>query len=146
MSIVFAALAGLVFGTGLIVSGMVNPAKVLGFLDLAGRWDPSLALVMATAIPVAAAAFAVARGRSTTLTGAVLRLPPARDIDAPLVIGSVVFGIGWGLAGLCPAPGLVLLGAGRAEAAWFVAAMLAGMGLHAVIERVRRPSRALAQP
>jgi len=146
MNIVFAALAGLVFGTGLIVSGMVNPAKVLGFLDLAGLWDPSLAIVMATAIPVAAAAFALVRRRDGTLTGAPLHLPTARDIDVPLVTGSIVFGIGWGLAGLCPAPGLVLLGAGRVEGAWFAAAMLAGMALHALVERVRRPSPALPQP
>ena len=145
MTIAFALLAGLVFGTGLIVSGMFNPAKVLGFLDLAGRWDPSLAIVMATAIPVTAAAFALARRRGATLTGAALRWPVARDVDAPLVMGSLAFGVGWGLVGLCPAPALLLLGAGRIEGAWFVAAMLAGMGLHAVIERARRPSSALPQ-
>jgi len=145
MTVAFALVAGLVFGLGLIVSGMFNPAKVLGFLDLAGRWDPSLAIVMATAIPVAAAAFAVARHRGATLTGATLRLPVVRGIDAPLVMGSLAFGVGWGLVGLCPAPALLLVGAGRIEGAWFVGAMFAGMGLHAMSERARRPPSALPQ-
>ena len=145
MTFVLALIAGLVFGTGLIVSGMFNPAKVLGFLDLAGAWDPSLAIVMVTAIPVAAAAFALAGRRGATLMGAALHLPAARDVDARLVLGSATFGIGWGLAGICPAPGLVLLGAGRLEAAWFVAAMLAGMTLHGLIERRRRTTAAMPQ-
>ena len=139
MSVVLALLAGLVFGAGLIVSGMFNPAKVLGFLDLAGRWDPSLAIVMCTAIPVAALAFVLARRRGSTLLATPLHLPGARDLDAPLVLGSLTFGVGWGLAGLCPAPALLVLGAGRVEGLWFVAAMLAGMGVHLVIERLRHP-------
>ena len=134
MSTFLALIAGLVFGLGLIVSGMFNPAKVLGFLDLFGRWDPSLAIVMAGAIPVAALAFALAGRRGSTLLGTELRLPAAREIDAPLVVGSMVFGVGWGLAGLCPAPALLLLGAGRVEGLLFVAAMLAGMGVHALLQ------------
>lgn len=122
--------SGLVFGVGLLVSGLANPAKVLGFLDLAGAWDPSLAFVMAGAIAVASGAFALAGRRSATLIGTPMRLPSSRTIDRPLILGSVVFGIGWGLAGFCPGPALVALGAGQAKALAFVAAMLAGMALY----------------
>lgn len=122
-------LAGLVFGLGLILSGMANPAKVLGFLDLAGAWDPSLAFVMAGAIAVGMVAFMVARRRTVSLLGAEMRLPSARRIDRRLVGGSVLFGMGWGIAGFCPGPGLVALGMGEVKALVFVAAMLAGMGI-----------------
>lgn len=142
MVTVFASLlAGLVLGLGLIVSGMANPAKVLGFLDLTGAWDPSLAFVMAGAIVVAALAFAVAKKRTVSLLGAAMKLPASRDIDRRLVIGSVVFGIGWGGAGFCPGPGLVALGMGELKALAFVAAMLAGMGIFEWLERCRRVSR-----
>lgn len=127
-AIVIAALAGLIFGLGLIVSGMVFPAKVLGFLDLAGAWDPSLALVMAGAIAVGLPAFAWARR-------ARVQLPGATRIDRRLVGGSLLFGIGWGLAGLCPGPALVVLGMGDVKALGFVAAMLAGMALFELLER-----------
>ena len=133
-----ALLAGLVFGLGLIVSGMANPAKVLGFLDLAGGWDPSLAIVMAGAIAVGTPAFAVARKRAVSFIGAEMRLPPARHIDRRLVIGGILFGIGWGLAGFCPGPGLVALGMGEAKAIVFVAAMLVGMGVFELLERRKR--------
>ena len=132
-------LAGLVFGLGLIVSGMANPAKVLGFLDLGGAWDPSLALVMAGAIAVGALAFAVAQKRSVSLLGVAMKLPLSRDIDRRLVIGSMVFGIGWGVAGFCPGPGLVALGMGETKALVFVVAMLVGMGAFEWLER-RKPS------
>ena len=132
-------LAGLVFGIGLMVSGMANPAKVLGFLDLFGRWDPSLALVMGGAVAVSAVAFAIARRRSASLLGATLKLPTARQIDRRLVMGSVLFGIGWGIAGFCPGPALVALGVGEAKALVFVAAMLAGMGLFEWLETARQP-------
>jgi len=128
-------LAGLVFGLGLIVSGMADPAKVLGFLDLAGAWDPSLAFVMAGAIAVGAIAFAVAGRRSATLLGAELQLPGARHIDRRLVIGSIVFGVGWGIAGFCPGPSLVALGMGEAGALVFVAAMVAGFAMFEWLER-----------
>lgn len=131
-------LAGLVFGLGLIVSGMANPAKVLGFLDLGGRWDPSLAFVMAGAIAVGAVAFAVARRRTRSLLGAAMRLPSLRSIDRRLIVGSVLFGIGWGIAGFCPGPALVSLGMGEVKAIVFVAAMLAGMGAFELLERRRR--------
>jgi uncharacterized membrane protein YedE/YeeE len=134
-------LAGLVFGLGLIVSGMANPAKVLGFLDLAGPWDPSLAFVMAGAIAVGAMAFALAGRRSTSLIGAEMKLPAARAIDRRLLAGSLVFGIGWGIAGFCPGPGLVALGMGETKALIFVGAMLAGMALFELLER-RKPKLA----
>ncbi len=137
--IVFASLlAGLVFGLGLIVSGMANPAKVLGFLDVTGNWDPSLAFVMGGAIAVGVVAFAVAGRRTTSLLGAEMRLPSARHIDRRLVAGSVLFGIGWGIAGFCPGPGLVSLGMGEVKALVFVAAMLMGMGVFELFERRRR--------
>lgn len=127
MYALFAFIAGLAFGIGLIVSQMANPAKVLGFLDVAGRWDPSLAFVMAGAIAVAVAGFAFAVRRQTTLLGTPILLPTTRVIDARLIGGALLFGIGWGLAGLCPGPALVALGAGQGKALVFVAAMLAGM-------------------
>jgi len=129
--------AGLVFGSGLVISGMANPAKVLGFLDLAGAWDPSLALVMAGAVAVAAVAFALAGSRASTMLGAPLALPATRDIDRRLVLGSLAFGIGWGLVGFCPGPALVALGAGKLKAIAFVAAMLAGMLAFERVERAR---------
>ena len=138
MFVAIAFLAGLVFGIGLLLSGMADPAKVLGFLDLAGPWDPSLALVMAGAIAVAAGGFAVARRRAKSLLGAPIQLPTKRTIDRRLIVGSTLFGAGWGLAGFCPGPALVALGMGEAKAIVFVVAMLAGMGLFALIE-ARRP-------
>jgi uncharacterized membrane protein YedE/YeeE len=135
-----ALLAGLVFGVGLIISGMVNPAKVLGFLDIAGAWDPSLVFVMAGAIAIAAIGFAMARRRTRSVLGAELMLPTKRDIDRRLVIGSAAFGIGWGIAGFCPGPAIVALGAGEVKALVFVAAMVAGMLLFEVIERRARVS------
>ncbi len=127
MALFTSFLSGLVFGLGLLLSGMSNPAKVLGFLDLFGRWDPSLALVMAGAIAVGAVAFAVAGRRKRSLLGAEMKMPTARHIDRRLIGGSLVFGMGWGIAGFCPGPGLVALGMGETKAAVFVAAMLAGM-------------------
>ncbi|MCE9661681.1 MAG: YeeE/YedE family protein [Burkholderiales bacterium] len=138
MLVIASLLAGLVFGLGLIVSGMANPAKVMGFLDLAGPWDPSLALVMIGAIAVGAVAFFVARDRTVSFLGAEMKLPSARHIDRRLVMGSLLFGIGWGVAGFCPGPGLVALGMGEAKAAVFVAAMLVGMGVFEWLERRRQ--------
>jgi uncharacterized membrane protein YedE/YeeE len=145
MTTVFTSLlAGLVFGLGLIVSGMVNPAKVLGFLDLAGSWDPSLVLVMAGAIAVGSLAFAVARKRTLSFLGAAMKLPTSRTIDRRLVIGSVLFGIGWGVAGFCPGPGLVALGMGEPKALVFVIAMLIGMGIFELLERRKQATLLLA--
>jgi uncharacterized membrane protein YedE/YeeE len=135
MLVLASLLAGLVFGLGLIASGMTNPAKVLGFLDLGGTWDPSLAFVMAGAIAVASVGFAFSRKRTTSLIGAAMKLPTAQHIDRRLVVGSAVFGVGWGIAGFCPGPALVALGLGEIKALVFVAAMLAGMGIFELIER-----------
>jgi len=137
MRALLAFVAGLVFGLGLLLSGMADPAKVLGFLDLAGAWDPSLAFVMAGAIAVGVLAFTFARRRTTTWLGDAMRLPTASDIDRRLVVGSLLFGVGWGLAGFCPGPALVALGLGESKAVVFVAAMLAGMALFEGVERVR---------
>ncbi len=141
MNVFTALLAGLVFGLGLIVSGMTDPAKVLAFLDLAGAWDPSLLFVMVASIAVGAVAFAVAKGRSKSLLGAAMQLPTARTIDRRLVLGSLLFGVGWGVAGFCPGPALVSLGLGQAKALVFVVAMLGGMALFELIERARRSAR-----
>ncbi|WP_457279280.1 DUF6691 family protein [Polaromonas sp. P5_D5] len=138
MLLLSSLLAGLVFGLGLIVSGMANPAKVLGFLDLAGPWDPSLAFVMAGAIAVGLFAFLLAKKRSRSLLGADMKLPAAGPVDRRLLAGSALFGMGWGLAGFCPGPGLVALGMGEPKATVFVLAMLAGMAIFEWLER-RRP-------
>ncbi|WP_417566701.1 DUF6691 family protein [Marinobacter sp.] len=129
--------AGLLFGFGLIVSGMANPEKVLGFLDIAGLWDPSLAFVMGGAILVGVFAFAVARKRTLSFLGFNMKLPSHTHIDKRLVLGGLLFGVGWGIAGFCPGPGLVALGAGETKAAVFVTAMVAGMVIFEVIERNR---------
>ena len=135
MLIFTSLLAGLIFGLGLIVSGMANPAKVLGFLDIGGAWDPSLILVMGGAIGVASIAFFIAKKRATSFIGAEIKLPYARHIDRRLIIGSALFGIGWGLAGFCPGPGLVSLGMGETKALVFVSAMLIGMSLFEFLEK-----------
>lgn len=135
MATFFAFLAGAVFGLGLIVSGMADPAKVLAFLDLAGAWDPSLALVMVGAILVGAVAFAFAGKRAQSLLGLQMRMPTARQLDRRLVGGSLLFGIGWGIAGFCPGPALVALGMGEPKALVFVVAMLVGMGLFELFQR-----------
>ena len=143
MRALLAFVAGLVFGLGLLLSGMADPARVLGFLDLAGAWNPSLVFVMVGAIAIAALAFALARRRTTALLGDALQLPTATAIDRRLIAGALLFGVGWGLAGFCPGPALVALGLGQAKAVVFVVAMLAGMGLFELAERARR--RAVAR-
>jgi uncharacterized protein len=143
MNIITSLLAGLVFGLGLIVSGMANPAKVLGFLDLAGGWDPSLGVVMAGAIAIGAIAFGMAKTRTASLLGLTMRVPAARQIDRRLIGGSLLFGIGWGIAGFCPGPGLVAMAMGEVKALVFVVAMLGGMGLFEFIERRGQTSRIL---
>lgn len=131
-------LVGLIFGVGLILSGMTNPAKVIGFLDLFGQWDPSLAFVMGGAILVGLFAFAVAKKRTTNFLGGAMQLPKSTQIDKRLVIGSLVFGAGWGLAGFCPGPALVSLASGYEKAALFVVAMLLGMLLFERLEKIAK--------
>ncbi len=130
MSALIALASGLLFGLGLIAGGMTDPAKVKGFLDFAGAWDPSLGFVMGGAVCVALVAFAVARRRGRAWSGAPIVLPSATHIDAPLLIGGALFGIGWGIAGFCPGPAVVALASGSGAAALFVAAMAVGMLLH----------------
>lgn len=127
---VFGFLSGLIFGLGLILAGMTDPRKVKGFLDLAGAWDPSLALVMGGAIALGVVAFARAAGRQRAWTGDRMEMPSSRVVDRRLILGGLLFGVGWGIGGFCPGPALVALGSGMPEAAVFVAAMLAGMLLH----------------
>lgn len=126
---------GMLFGLGLLLSGMTDPGKIIGFLDIFGNWDPSLAFVMAGAIAVGFFAFGIAKKRTTTILGGALRLPTASHIDKRLVIGSTVFGVGWGLAGFCPGPALVSMASGQIQAVWFVAAMIAGMLVFELLER-----------
>ena len=126
---------GLLFGLGLLLSGMTDPAKVLGFLDLFGAWDPSLALVMGGAIAVGFFAFALARKRTTNFLGGALHLPKSSQIDKRLVLGGLTFGAGWGLAGFCPGPGIVAMASGEVKAALFVVAMIAGMVIFEIAER-----------
>ena len=127
-----ALLAGLVFGLGLVVAAMVDPAKVIGFLDIAGDWDPSLALVMAGAIPVAALGFALGRGRSRPLLAAAFHPPGSTGTDRTLLRGAALFGVGWGLAGFCPGPALASLALGAWQSWVFAAAMLVGMAAYEV--------------
>ena len=130
MSSIFGFFSGLIFGLGLILAGMTEPLKVKGFLDIAGAWDPSLGLVMGGAIAVGAVAFALARRRKKSWSGAPMEIPTDQTTDKRLVIGGALFGIGWGIGGFCPGPALVALGSGSASAAIFVVAMLVGMVVH----------------
>jgi uncharacterized protein len=136
MSRVSPFLVGLLFGLGLCLSGMIYPAKVLGFLDLAGAWDPSLAFVMGSAVAVAFVAFRIAARRPKPFSGEPFHLPVAKTIDARLLGGSLLFGVGWGLVGLCPGPAIVDIGFLDGRAALFVACMAAGMALYAALKAV----------
>lgn len=136
MNLLSALAAGLLFGIGLIVSGMSDPSKVIGFLDIAGAWNPSLAFVMGGALIVGLFAFRMARRRSMNFLGGAMHLPTLRHIDQRLVLGSAAFGAGWGLAGFCPGPALVTLAAGQQKALVFVLAMLAGMAIFEIAERL----------
>lgn len=135
MKLFTALVSGTLFGLGLILAGMNDPLKVLAFLDVAGPWDPSLALVMVGAIGTAALAFVWAGKRQRTLLGESLQLPKRREIDAPLIVGSALFGVGWGLAGYCPGPGVLGMWAGSQPAAVFVIAMIFGIEAYAWYEQ-----------
>jgi len=132
-----AFIAGLLFGFGLLLAGMANPGKVLAFLDLAGAWDPSLALVMVGAIGVAVGPLTWARRQSSSLLGRPMQLPVKRELDPRLIGGSLSFGIGWGIAGICPGPAVVILLTGHWQAIVFMSAMLAGMLLFTALEARR---------
>ena len=129
---------GLLFGWGLLISGMTDPSKVIGFLDVAGSWDPSLAMVMGGAIAVGFFAFGSAKKRTSNFFGGALHLPTSSDIDKRLLLGSLLFGAGWGLAGFCPGPGIVSMADGQPKAVVFVATMIAGMLVFEGIDRLGR--------
>lgn len=132
-----AFLSGLLFGTGLLLSGMTEPGKVLAFLDLAGEWDPSLALVMIGAIAVAAPSMRFAQQRPVTCLGAHVELPARRKVDLRLIVGSLLFGIGWGVVGICPGPAMTLISSGQWQVVLFVLAMVAGMGMFTALDGLR---------
>jgi len=134
MTSLISLLAGAVFGLGIIWSGMVNPAIVLAFLDIAGDWDTALLWVMGGAVSVGSIAFALAKKRKQSYLGAPMQIPAATKIDSRLLLGSLMFGIGWGIAGICPGPALVLIGTGNSDAVVFLAAMLTGMGIYQVMQ------------
>jgi uncharacterized membrane protein YedE/YeeE len=135
---IFALSSGITFGLGLILAGMSNPSKVLAFLDITGLWDPSLMFVMGGAIGVGVVAFAFAKKRTMAILGDVMYLPSKHDIDSKVMLGGVIFGIGWGIAGICPGPALVLLGAGSKQGIIFVIAMLIGITIYSVISNARK--------
>jgi uncharacterized membrane protein YedE/YeeE len=137
LEVFLAFVSGLLFAVGLAIAGMTQPAKVIGFLDVAGSWDPSLAFVMIGAIAVYFVANRLVQRRAAPLVGAVFHLPNRRDLEPRLVVGAGMFGIGWGLAGYCPGPGLSALGTGRFHALMFVASMAAGMLLFEAMQKVR---------
>lgn len=130
MSGLISLLLGVLFGIGLLLSGMTNPAKVQGFLDIAGNWDPSLALVMAGAIAAAFLPFQWAKRQQHCALGAPMQLPVKRQIDRPLVLGSALFGIGWGLSGICPGPAIVNAGAQVGQVFWFLVPMIFSMAAY----------------
>jgi uncharacterized protein len=137
MPMIASLLCGLIFGAGLLISGMVQPTKVLGFLDIFGAWDPSLAVVMIAALAVSVPGFRLASGRSQPLLPARSFWPSKRDIDPPLVVGAALFGVGWGLVGLCPGPALESLATLSPGIIAFVAAMAGGMALHDVWQKLQ---------
>jgi uncharacterized membrane protein YedE/YeeE len=141
MRLLTALMSGLLFGLGLILSGMTDPSKIIGFLDLAGDWNPSLAFVMCGAILVGLVAFRFAADRPKAILGDAMRLPTARHIDRRLVLGGLTFGAGWGLAGYCPGPALASLATGSSEPIIFVIALLAGMAVFEVQDRLAAASR-----
>lgn len=144
MPIVTSFLAGLIFGLGLIVSQMVNPAKVLAFLDVAGAWDPSLALVMGGALIVTAIGYKLVERRHKPVFANIFQIPGKNDLDSRLIGGAAVFGVGWGLVGLCPGPALVVLSIGANDAVVFCVAMIAGMAAYKWLERLRTQPAAVA--
>jgi uncharacterized membrane protein YedE/YeeE len=139
-------IVGLIFGIGLILAGMTNPAKVIGFLDITGTWDPSLAFVMGGGILVAIVAFRFAKKRTVNFLGGAMRMPTSDMIDKRLVIGSLLFGAGWGMAGFCPGPALTSMGTGNPKAVIFVIAMIVGMALFELADRFwHQPRQAAMQ-
>ena len=139
MQLIFIYLIGVIFGTGIVLSGMANPAKVINFFDIAGTWDPSLAFVMGGALIVTAVGYRLVFGRARPLFEGRFVLPTARNLDARLIGGSAVFGVGWGIAGFCPGGALPALGTGRIEVILFVAALLGGIFAAKFLQNLSRP-------
>jgi uncharacterized membrane protein YedE/YeeE len=137
MQTLAALVCGLIFGWGLLISGMVEPAKVIGFLDIFGAWDPSLAVVMATALAVSGVGFRIVAARERPLLAAQRMWPTKSDIDGPLLIGSALFGVGWGLVGLCPGPALENLATLSPRVIAFVVAMAFGMVFYSFWDKER---------
>ena len=137
MSLLINLAAGLIFGLGLVISGMANPAKVLNFLDVAGHWDPSLAFVMLGAIAVTATGYRFVLRRSKPLLDDSFHLPGRNTIDRPLVIGSAIFGLGWGLFGFCPGPAITSLGLAATGTLVFVPTMLIGIAVAGLVGKSR---------
>ena len=135
MQVLMAFITGLIFGLGLILSGMTDPSKVIGFLDITGAWNPSLLFVMGGAISIAAIAFRFAKTRPKALLGDTMRLPTAHQIDKQLILGGLTFGVGWGLSGYCPGPALASLAIGGSKPLIFVVAMLVGMAIFEIHDR-----------
>lgn len=135
MPIIIALISGLLFGVGLIVAGMGNPAKILGFLDIVGDWDPSLLITMAVAMAISAIAFIGMKKRQLSVLNCRMQIPLNQKIDRPLVIGSVLFGLGWGLAGICPGPALLLTGMGITQGMIFTLAMITGMSIFQLFKK-----------
>lgn len=129
-----ALIAGIIFGFGIIGSGMVNPALVLAFLDVTGDWDATLLWVMGGAVTVGTVAFMLAKKREQSYLGLPMQIPGVAKVDSRLLLGSLLFGIGWGIAGICPGPALVLMGTGNGDALVFLVAMLLGMGIYQITQ------------
>jgi len=140
-SILIAGLIGLVFGTGIVLSGMANPAVVLGFFDVAGAWDPSLAYVMASALLVTTIGYRVVLRRPAPVLDTRFHLPTARKVDRTLLAGAAIFGVGWGIAGFCPGGAIPALGLGESSAWIFVASMLAGIAIARAARRAFAANR-----
>lgn len=135
MPIIIALISGLLFGIGLILAGMSNPAKILGFLDITGRWDPSLLITMVVAMGISAIAFVAIKKRQISVLNCHMQISTNQKIDKSLISGSVLFGIGWGLAGICPGPALLLTGMGITQGILFTLAMIAGMSIFQMVRK-----------
>ncbi|HHR6078555.1 TPA: DUF6691 family protein [Providencia alcalifaciens] len=138
MPIIIALVSGILFGLGLLLAGMGNPAKILAFLDVTGNWDPSLLVTMAVAMVISGIAFQLVKKRKTSVLNCPLQIPTSKIIDKKLVIGSVLFGLGWGLGGICPGPAILLTGMGLTQGILFTLAMIAGMAIFQLFQRTEK--------
>ena len=135
MSVIISLLVGMIFGIGLIIAQMTNPSKIIGFLTFGENWDPSLLFVMASAVFISFFAFSLAKKKNKTLLNLDFEIPKRTDIDSSLIVGSALFGIGWGMVGFCPAPAIVSLAFGNLQTLLFIVTMLIGMYLVKIIKK-----------